>query len=315
MQVMLSIGIGVLIYCGILLLLSQPAQDNDRISKRISALNSNISGKSYNAVEEEMSVPLYDRIVKPFLLNISEGFKRLLPKNNKKVKEETVKNDVLRDKLNQAGIAMTFEEYKAAVLVAVLVCGSVSVLITFVISLQLMYSVLIVLISLVLPWLIARFSLEAKVKRRKTSIEKQLPEVLDLLSISVEAGLGFEQAMFQISHTMEGALVDELVITYREMSMGRTRKQALTLLAERCGVDEVRTFIGAIIQAGQLGISIKNVLHTQAAAMRLSRKNKVKEKVAKVSTKILIPMVAFIFPVIFIILLGPSVLNIMNNFG
>ena len=109
-------------------------------------------------------------------------------------------------------------------------------------------------------------------------MEQQLPDVLDLLSVSVEAGLGFEQAIHHITTNMNGPLIDELIVTYREMSMGRTRKDALTLFAQRCDIEEIKSFVGALIQAAQLGISMKNVLRSQSAAMRQARKQRCRKK-------------------------------------
>jgi tight adherence protein C len=145
-------------------------------------------------------------------------------------------------------------------------------------------------------------------------MEQQLPDVLDLLSINVEAGLGFEQALLQVIGHFEGPIIDELTITYREMTMGRPRREALVLLGERCGLNEVKTFVGAMVQAEQLGISIKNVLRTQAASMRDNRRSKVQEKAMKISVKIMLPMVGLIFPVLFIVLMGPAVVKIMEMF-
>ena len=139
--------------------------------------------------------------------------------------------------------------------------------------------------------------------------------MLDLLSVSVEAGMAFERSMLHVTETMEGPLIDELTVTYREMSMGRSRKEALTLMAERCGLPELESFTGAIVQAGQLGIPMRNVLKTQSEAMRSARRAKVQEKAQQVSTKILIPMLLFIFPVLFVVLLAPSLISIMGNLG
>ncbi|KGP75169.1 hypothetical protein JT05_12180, partial [Desulfosporosinus sp. Tol-M] len=111
-----------------------------------------------------------------------------------------------------------------------------------------------------------------------------------------------------------GPLVDELSIAYREMTMGRTRREALLDLGERSGVEEVQSFARAVVQAGQMGISIKNVLQSQAEVIRQARRNKIEEKAMKISVKILIPMTLFIFPVIFIALLGPAAVNIYNQF-
>ncbi len=159
-----------------------------------------------------------------------------------------------------------------------------------------------------------RFYLGARVTNRRRSMEQQLPDVLDLLSINVEAGLGFEQALLQVIGHFEGPIIDELTITYREMTMGRPRREALVLLGERCGLNEVKTFVGAMVQAEQLGISIKNVLRTQAASMRDNRRSKVQEKAMKISVKIMLPMVGLIFPVLFIVLMGPAVVKIMEMF-
>jgi tight adherence protein C len=135
-----------------------------------------------------------------------------------------------------------------------------------------------------------------------------------MLSVSVEAGLGLEQSMLYDVNNFEGPLIDEISVSNREMAMGRSRRDALLNLGDRCEIDEVKTFVRAIVQAGELGISIKNVLRSQAAFIRQSRKNKIEEKAMQISVKILIPMVLFIFPVIFIVLLGPAVVNIIGSF-
>ena len=97
--------------------------------------------------------------------------------------------------------------------------------------------------------------------------------------------------------------------------MGRPRRDALILLGERCNSDDVKSFTGALVQAGQLGISIRNVLQSQSEALRRTRQNRIRDEAAKLSTKILFPMLVFIFPVLFIVLLGPALLNIMETLG
>lgn len=146
-------------------------------------------------------------------------------------------------------------------------------------------------------------------------MERQIPDVLDMISVNVEAGLGFEQAILHVINNFEGPLIDEFTITYREMTMGRSRKEALQQLGIRCNIEDMKTFTGAVIQAGKLGISLKNVLRTQAAAIRQSRREKIREKAMKISIKMLLPMVMFIFPVIFIMLMGPAMIKIMDMFG
>jgi tight adherence protein C len=171
------------------------------------------------------------------------------------------------------------------------------------------------LLGLFLGYVIMRYHLALTITKRRGDMERQLPDVLDLLSLSVEAGLGFEQALYHIINHFTGPLIDELSITYREISMGRTRRDALTYLGERCDIGDIKSFAGALVQSSQLGISLKNVLRSQSTAIRQAKKNKIEEKAMKISVKILVPMVLFIFPVVFIVLLGPAILNIMEVLG
>ena len=142
-----------------------------------------------------------------------------------------------------------------------------------------------------------------------------MPEILDLLSVSVSAGLGFDQAMQYVVEKTDGELTAELAITQREIRLGRSRDEALRGLAERCKVDALRMFVSAITQADNLGIPISNILQVQAENARREHKQKVEEKAAKLPVKMLIPLVFFIFPVIFIILLGPAVPRVMQAMG
>jgi len=138
--------------------------------------------------------------------------------------------------------------------------------------------------------------------------------VWDMLRFRVEAGLGLEQAMIHVVNNFVGPLIDEIAVSNREMALGRNRRDALLILGDRCELEEMKTFVRAIVQAGEMGISIKNVLRSQSAYMRQSRRNKIEEKAMQISVKILIPMVLFIFPVIFIVLLGPAALSIITYF-
>jgi len=157
--------------------------------------------------------------------------------------------------------------------------------------------------------------LHSRIKKRRAAIQRQLPEVLDLLSVSVEAGLGFDAALQRISDRAKGELIDELTATYREISLGRPRSEALRNFEQRCGLEEIKSFVGAIIQAEQLGISLKNVLKSQAQQMRQLKKQRIEEKAMKTPVKIIFPLVFFVFPVLFIILLGPAIMNIMGMKG
>ncbi|MHB8964299.1 MAG: type II secretion system F family protein, partial [Saccharofermentanales bacterium] len=174
---------------------------------------------------------------------------------------------------------------------------------------------LIFLMGTVLAILVPRYYLKSSIKKRQEGIRGDLPDILDLISVSVEAGLGFDFAILRVVNRSKGPLAEELKVVYREIQMGIPRREALKSLADRSDVEELRTFVSSIIQADTLGISIKNVLRAQSSQLRQTRRQRAEEKAMKAPVKMILPLVIFIFPVIFIILLGPSVMEIAGTFG
>jgi tight adherence protein C len=146
-------------------------------------------------------------------------------------------------------------------------------------------------------------------------MQAELPSVLDLLCVSVEAGLGFDQAVAKLTERMDGPLVDEFALALHEMRIGQTRAAALRNLADRVDVPEVSQFTRALIQADQLGIALSRILRVQAADMRLRRQLAAEEKAMKAPVKMLFPTVLFIFPAMFVVVLGPAALNLASAFG
>jgi tight adherence protein C len=142
-----------------------------------------------------------------------------------------------------------------------------------------------------------------------------LPDNLDLLTVSVEAGLGFDQALLKLVEKTQGPLTDEFKRVLQEMRIGKTRRDALREMSVRAGVEDLQTFVVAIIQADQLGVGIGKVLRIQSQQLRERRRLKAEERAQKAPVKMLIPMVVFIFPCLFIILLGPGVLQLIDNFA
>lgn len=151
-------------------------------------------------------------------------------------------------------------------------------------------------------------------RRRREEIRSQLPDALDLLAVSVEAGLAFDGAVAKLSEHMEGALADELAHTLGEMRIGESRQDALKKLAERAATPEVASFTRSIIQADQLGISLGRILRVQATDTRLKRQAAAEERAMKAPIKMLFPTVLFIFPAMFLVILGPALLSLLDIF-
>jgi tight adherence protein C len=156
--------------------------------------------------------------------------------------------------------------------------------------------------------------LNGKVQRRQTAVAQDLPDALDLLSVSVEAGLGFDGAVQKLTEHMDGPLIEEFELALGEMRIGEGRQEALKKMAERSASAEMSSFVRAIIQADQLGISLGRILRIQAGDSRLKRQMLAEEKAMKAPIKMLFPTVLFIFPAMFIVILGPAFINIAKVF-
>jgi tight adherence protein C len=159
------------------------------------------------------------------------------------------------------------------------------------------------------------FWLGRKIRARSMAMILQLPDALDLLTISVEAGLGFDAALAKVVEKMEGPLVQEFRQALAEIRMGRTRRDALRDIVARADARPVSNFIGAIVQAEQLGVPIAKVLQIQSQQLRIERRQRAEEAAAKAPVKMLFPMVGCIFPTIFIVILGPAIVTVMGGVG
>ena len=164
-------------------------------------------------------------------------------------------------------------------------------------------------IGFLLPYL----SLRSKSQKRIEEIKFSLPSFLDILYVSVEAGLSFDMAIYRTTDKMKGPLSEELLYTMNEMNKGRDRSEALRDMVKRTQVADLGTFVTSIIQAEEMGSNIGNVLRIQADTMRLNKRQRAEEKAAKIPTTMLFPIVFFMFPALFVVILGPAVINIMGT--
>jgi tight adherence protein C len=166
-----------------------------------------------------------------------------------------------------------------------------------------------------LGFLAPDYYLTLKARGRKERVRADLPDALDLLAVSVEAGMGFDASLAKMNEHMEGPLGEEFGLTLAEMRIGESRPEALKRLAERVDAQELSAFTRAIIQADQLGTSLSRILRVQAADARLRRQAAAEERAMKAPIKMLFPTVLFIFPAMFLVILGPAILNVQKLFG
>jgi tight adherence protein C len=170
-------------------------------------------------------------------------------------------------------------------------------------------------VGLLMGYILPEFWLGGRVRARQRAILLQIPDALDLLTISVRAGLGFDAALGKVVEKMKGPLVDEFRRALAEVRVGKVRRDALRDIVARTEVVPLTNFIGAIIQAEQLGVSISKVLQVQSEQLRIERRQRAEEMAAKAPIKMLFPLVGCIFPSLFIVILGPAIILIIANLG
>jgi tight adherence protein C len=293
---------GSVLICTLLLYLLLSGEKM-RMSKRVTAV---VGASNAPIRQQELSLPLFQRFIKPLLGGLARIFSKYIP---------AARENTIEKKLREAGRPgnMSARELMA---VKYLSCGACALLLKFLWSGDSSaQSFMMAVAGAVLGWLLPDTYLNMKITKRKDEIEKQLPEVLDLLTVCVEAGLGFDGAIMKVVEKLKGVLPAELHLALEETRMGKPRREALREMADRICVDDLSNFVGSIIMAEQLGISIGNVLRLQSREIRQKRRQRVEEQAMKAPIKMLIPMVAFIFPSLFVVLLGPAMLRIMRIFG
>ena len=261
-----------------------------------------------NKRDQEMLDPLRDRALKPVLEGLTGIGKRLTP---------TGYVDKVRQKFVHMGnpSPQAVDRFLALRVVTVVAAFLVFVFV-FVINLTPLTGKLQIAVGglLMAVFLIGPDSvLNRKVEDRQKEIQRSLPDVLDLLTISVEAGLGFEQALDRVIHAVPGPLTEEFSRMLGETRAGASRADAMRAMDERCDTPELRSFVLAIIQADTFGVSIGRVLRGQAEEMRIKRRQLAQERAQKAPVKMLIPMVFCIFPALFVVVLGPAMMMIVEN--
>lgn len=238
-------------------------------------------------------------------------FKRSFNRTNKRGKAEKIER-----KLLQAGTPYSMTPFEFRILqLGLLIVLPVFMFIVLVLANVSVGKLLFMLLATVaLSMYFPHAFLKMKIKSRNHKAVVELSDFIDLLAVSMEAGLGFDQALSKVVSKKHGVLADEFQRCLEELRLGKTRRESLAGVRERLQVDDIQMLIGNIIQAEQLGIGMVQILRIQSEEVRIRRKQRAEEKAMKAPIKMLFPLVIFIFPCIFIILLGPVLLQLMETF-
>jgi tight adherence protein C len=300
------IGLAVVLFAVVALIvvsMMQPAQ-TDVIGDRLSQFTE----RTMTLDELELQQPFSQRVLLPLTRAILAQLGKYGPKQSA---------ERLKLSIQQAGnpanlTPVMFSGMRMALFILLLViAGSVTFGQGMPASKALMYTA----VGGVLGYLLPGMWLGQQIKKRKHNILKALPDALDLLTISVEAGLAFDLALTRVADKWDNELSKEFKRSLTDTRLGRSRRDALKEMAQRTGVDDVQTFVAAIIQAEQLGVSIGKILRIQSDQMRIRRRQRAEEAAHKAPILMLIPMAFLIFPSLFVVILGPAVPKLMTSLG
>ena len=261
--------------------------------------------------EAEMSKPFTARVVGPGLRRVFGWLGRLAPKGSLE------RTQALLVQAGEPGHLSAFDFFGLQLLFIILLAGGYLALILFglidgpSLAIALRNALILAIIGFLVPY----FWLRSRARRRQHEIQRALPDALDMLTIGVEAGLAFETAMLRVGEQWDNALSRELRRTVAEMRVGTARDEALQRLVARTDVPDLSTFVTVLIQSSQLGVSIGEVLHAQAAEMRLRRRQRAEELARQAGVKMVFPLVFLIFPALFVVILGPALPGLLDFFS
>jgi tight adherence protein C len=304
---MLPIILAVCVGGGILLLIIGLTSGSpvDPVQARLTQLG---SVQARNLEELELQLPFRERTLRPLVGRISKMGGRLGSASSTDVAEKRLAMAGNPGELRVTdwiGVKILVGIATAAImflLFGLLVAGPVA-------------GILLAVLGLGIGFLLPEFWLGGKIKARQKIILKMIPDTLDLLTISVRAGLGFDAALAKVVEKLPGPLTDEFRRALAEVRVGKARRDALRDMIPRTNVAPLSAFIGAIIQAETLGVSISKVLQVQSDQLRIERRQRAEEMAAKAPIKMLFPLVGCIFPSLFIVILGPAMLSIIQVMG
>lgn len=265
------------------------------------------SSSAAERLVHEATPPFADRVLVPLRQRALTWGRRVSGKDSA---------ERIRHRLDLAGNppGWTVDRVLTLTVIGPVVGVSVAVLVCLLFSVSLTLAVVVVVGAAAIGFYAPGLYLYQKAYDRSEQMRRDLPDAIDLLTISVEAGLGFDAAVQQVAHNTHGPLAEELSRMLREMQLGRGRRQALHSLADRSNVAELRSFVGAMVQADSLGIPIAQVLRVQVQEIRVKRRQRAEARAQQVPVKITVPLIFCILPCVFVVVLGPAALNILDTF-
>jgi tight adherence protein C len=277
----------------------------DPVQARLTQLG---SMQAKNLEELELQQPFLERTLRPLAVRLSGTVARI---TSSSFTERTEKRLALAGYPGNLRVG----DWLGIKAIGALVGAGIFFLLIGVLGGNLVAGIGLGLVGLGLGYLLPEFWLGGRVRARQKAILLQIPDALDLLTISVRAGLGFDGALGKVVEKLKGPLTDEFRRALAEIRVGKTRREALRDIVPRTEVPALTNFIGAIIQAEQLGVSISKVLQVQSEQLRIERRQRAEEMAAKAPIKMLFPLVGCIFPSLFIVILGPALILIVQNLG
>lgn len=307
-MIIIIVIVAVVIIAGVLIYVAQrvPQGDEDPLQARLAEFSQR--GEAVSLDDIELSQPFVERVIYPLLRRLGEISTRATPQNQLQ--------DITR-KLELSGKAGWID---APMFFALHFIGAIGfgvlafIMFNFTsVAQPLPTAILISMGATGLGYFFPDLWLSQEIKKRQMEIRKALPDALDLLTICVEAGLGFDAAMSNVAQKWENQLSLAFARAIREIQLGKVRREALRSMSERIDLAEMTSFVAAVIQSEQLGVSMAKVLRIQADQMRMRRRQYAEELAHQAPVKMLLPMIAFIFPSIFIVLLTPAAITISQT--
>jgi len=302
--ILIGIIVVVLLIAVILVVVGlRNSQNVDPLEERLAEFAER--GELASLHEIEMSQPFLERIIIPMANKLGELALRITPQKAL---------DQIQSKLEMAGNPRGIEPttFFAARFILAVLLGSLMLLVYWGEPFSMM-NFMIILGTTVFGFIMPNMLIDARIARRQDSVRKALPDALDLLTICVEAGLGFDAAMRKVADKWDNELSIAFSRALQEMQLGKLRREALRDMAERIGASEFESFVAAVIQSEQLGVSMAKILRIQADDMRVRRRQRAEQAAQRAPVLMLLPMAFLIFPPIMIIMMGPAVLIVMNG--